>query len=474
MAYQHGINVSEESTNFTDVTSNSIAQVVIGTAPVNRLDHPEAAVNVPVLCESISDCQNKLGYSTDFKTYTLCQSMYTSFLLMGVAPVVFINVLDPQKHKKSVSDKELAVNNKTASIPEEVIVSSLVIKVDGTEVEQEKYVAAWNEDKLMVHFTEELTGTVSAAYDVIDPTKVTAEDIIGAVDLETGKRTGAELIKDVFPSLGVVPFLLLAPGWTTDDTVGAVLANKTKGINGCYNAVAILDLDTSVATTRAKAIEEKKKRTTNEMCLVEYPMVEAAGQAMSLSALKAALIMYQAVSTGGVTCSSPSNQRVAIQRCVLANGDEVYFDQEDGNELNAEGICTVISRNGFYTWGNNTAAYPDTMDPKDRWIMARLVFNYIENMFINTYFSTVDGALTNKMVEDILTDENIILSSYTEKGYIAGGKISYNAGENPESEILNGHFRFHTAIAANVPGEYIHNVLSFDVDALETAILGGE
>ena len=106
--------------------------------------------------------------------------------------------------------------------------------------------------------------------------------------------------------------------------------------------------------------------------------------------------------------------------------------------------------------------------------MTRLSFHWIENDFINSYFSVVDSPLNKKMVENCVTDENIKLSAWSAMGYIAGGKIYYNAGDNPDSEILQGKFTFRTSLAGNIPGETINNIFSFDTETLYASILGGE
>ena len=38
-----------------------------------------------------------MGYSDDFRKYTLCQSIDASFRVFNIAPIVCINVLDPNK-----------------------------------------------------------------------------------------------------------------------------------------------------------------------------------------------------------------------------------------------------------------------------------------------------------------------------------------------------------------------------------------
>ena len=475
MKYEHGIYTPEQGTESENITVlTRFATVVIGTAPVHMAANPAAAVNTPILCRDMTDCKNKLGYSEEFEKYTVCQSMYTHFVLNKVAPVVFINVLDPSKHKKTTTDAEIAVKDKRAAIKDEVILSTLKLKNGDTEIAAEKYVAEYSSNsEVTINFTEEISGNITATYDAVDVTAVTAEDIIGAVNIETEERTGTELIKAIYPRLGVVPLILTAPGWSQNDTVGAVLKSKTTEINGCYKAHALIDLDSSKSKTRAAAITDKNARTLDSNCTALYPMVKKDNHIIYYSAMMSAVIMSQAAATDGITCKSPSNQSLDIDDCVLADGTSIYYDQEDGNELNAAGIVTIISRNGWYTWGNNTAGYPETTETKDRWIMSKLTFNYVENDFISSNFANIDGDLNRRMFEDAITDENIKLSAWALKGYIAGGTMSYELSDNPDRKILNGHFTFRTALASNIPGEKIENIFSFDVDTLKTVILGG-
>ena len=116
MAYQHGIRVQEvETSMITPVEGTAGLQVVFGTAPVNLVENPP--VNEPVIAYGYEEAVAQLGYSEDFAAYTLCQSMYASFQMFGVAPVIFINVLDPAKHKKENEETTVSVSNMQATVP---------------------------------------------------------------------------------------------------------------------------------------------------------------------------------------------------------------------------------------------------------------------------------------------------------------------------------------------------------------------
>ena len=99
MANKHGVFITEEATAVTVPKETSAGvQVVIGTAPINQVDDPSKVVNVPILANSAAEAMKALGFSDDFDSYTLCQTMYATGNLYQVSPVVYINVLDPDTH----------------------------------------------------------------------------------------------------------------------------------------------------------------------------------------------------------------------------------------------------------------------------------------------------------------------------------------------------------------------------------------
>lgn len=103
---EHGAFIYEEATAITIPKESSAGlQVVIGTAPVNMAEDPEAVVNVPILAMSSIEARANLGYSDNFKDYTLCQTMYITSNVCIVSPVVYINVLNPNKHKKLLKNR---------------------------------------------------------------------------------------------------------------------------------------------------------------------------------------------------------------------------------------------------------------------------------------------------------------------------------------------------------------------------------
>ena len=96
----HGVNASKTSNGaITPVSVDTGVHFVVGTAPVQMVN---GKVNEVIMASSYKEAVQALGYSDDWKKYSLCEEIYTAFTLFNSAQVFFVNVLDPKKHKKTV------------------------------------------------------------------------------------------------------------------------------------------------------------------------------------------------------------------------------------------------------------------------------------------------------------------------------------------------------------------------------------
>ncbi len=488
MPYKHGIKISEKNTSvLTPVTGMSGLQVVFGTAPVNLIEDPYGATNKPIIAFSMDEAIAALGYSENYTSYTLCQSMDASFKKFGVAPVVFINVLDPNVHYVAVEATDCSVTNKQAVLKVKgVLLDKVVVTVGETTLTNSThYVTSFDEDgNVVVTFTTAGIAALDGATTVkvsgrrIDPSAVTATDIIGGIDSTTGKETGLELLRQVYPRFNRFPGLIVAPGWSHIPSVGAAIMAKCGEINGMFSSECILDLSTDSVSGAVKydsvaALKETNNYSDNH-AIVTWPMALVDGKIMFMSAVLAALIARADADNDDVPSMSPSNKDLNIEGTVLASGVEVNLDEPQANTLNSVGIVTAINMNGWKAWGNNMSCYPDVEDPKDRWIHARRFFSWQGNTFIISYFSKVDTPANYRLIESLVDEENIRGNSLVAQGKVAGMVMEYNADENTTEELLNGRIKFHQYLAPYTPAEYIENTLEFDTTMLTNAFLGGE
>lgn len=484
MAYNHGIRIEEQATSIVaPITGSAGLQVVIGTAPINLAKDPYSVTNVPLIAYSFSEAASQLGYSDDFKKFTLCQSMDASFRIFNVAPIIFINVLDPKKHKKDNTEASVNVVAKQAKLEEDgILLDTLVVKDGATTLaKNEDYITSFTDDgKVLVSLIEGSShagaSTLTVKSTSIDPSAVKAKDIIGGYDAATDKESGLELIRQVYPRFNMTPGLLLAPGWSQIPEVGIVLGSKCSEINGVFSCECVLDLDSSsTGAKKYSAVGEWKNKNgyTNKHSVVLWPQVKVGKKQYAFSAIFAALTAYTDASNDDVPNLSPSNKMAKITGLVLDDGTEVTLDQNQANLLNSQGVITAINVNGWRTWGNNTAAYPGVTDPKDRWFCCRRFFSWWGNSFIMTYFQKVDDPANYRLIESIVDSENIRGNSYTSQGKCAGAKIVFEEKDNQITDILNGKIKFRQYLAPYTPAEDILNVLEFDPSMLATAISGG-
>ena len=418
---RHGIFIKEESTALTvPITGYSAVQVVVGTAPVNMLADPAGAVNTPIMAAKAAEAMEKLGYCTDFSRYTLCQTMYVTSSIYQVAPVVYINVLDPQKHKKALEAVEVPVDALRAVVEMTgILKEGLTVTAGEAELELSKdYTLSYDiGGYLIINLVAGGAGTgaekLSVAGNVLDPDAVTKEDIIGAYDPETGKETGMELIRQVYPRFGIVPSLALAPGYSQVPEVGIALSAKMANINGVFKGIALLDLDTEKARkyTDCKAVKEDSG-FTSEFCYPLWPCFQAGELILAASAVVGALISYEDAFNDDVPYIYPSNKIMGITGTCLADGTEIIIDQDQAGAVNESGVTTAFNSNGWRLWGNYTGAYPAVLDAKDMWIATRRMFNWQGNTFIQTYLSKVDDPMNRYLIESIVDSENIRCSAF--------------------------------------------------------------
>lgn len=479
--YKHGVYASEQPTTMSaPIAGTAGLQVVIGTAPVNMLKDPASAVNAPKLVTTYAEAVAAMGYSPDFKNFTICESISASFQVMGVAPMVLINVLDPTKHKKALAETEVQINSGVAVLEAQgVLLDGLVVKAGDTALTAgTDYTTAWNSDGTLNIVVipggkADKATALTVSGNQLDPSMVTDAEIVGSVDVNTGKETGMEVLRQVYPLLSMIPGLVIAPRFSKHPTVAAALQAKTKGLNGVFKCNCIVDIDSS-ATGATKYSDVKK---TKEAQAVSDPNAYAVwlygkiGDVIySGSALAAALTAYTDVQNDDTPNVSPSNKTVNITAACLEDGTEVLLDQEQANIVNSYGVATWLNMNGFRLWGNNSAAYPGTTDPKDRWFSVRRFLNWAANTFILTYFSKVDSPANKRLIEAIVDSENVRGNGFVARGVCARYETTFNEDENTTADLLDGKLTFHQYITPFTPAEDIEDIIEFDPNALSGAL----
>ncbi|MGH7102910.1 MAG: phage tail sheath family protein, partial [Acetobacteraceae bacterium] len=319
--------------------------------------------------------------------------------------------------------------------------------------------------------------SLKIGYAYADPSKVLDADIVGAVT--SGVYTGMQAFLTTFQSMGIFPKLLIAPGWSQDETTAAALT-------------------TLAATVRGMAFIDAAPATTVSAVLADRG---TAGNAFDTSSYRAVLCFPQEMfyDTGIVTTGNTvNNQGAVINALYNANADSPYsqwvagataaqdiangywfspsntqvqgivgpditmyasaFDPaSDTNNLNAAGILTVF--NGFGTglrvWGNTSAAYPSYTDAAT-FIPVRRTMDVVEASVQLAMLQFLDQPITNGLINSILASVNGFLRTLIQRGALIGGTCSYNPAENTAAQLSAGQLTFDISLMPPPPAQTIN------------------
>lgn len=478
-----GVKVFEKATS---VSTPNVAKVgipfVVGTAPVHTAAKP-AKPNVPVLATSWDEAVEKLGFSYDWKKYTLCEFMYSHFKLFGCQPAIFCNLCDPAEMKETVEAKEYPVADHQAVLPLEALAASLSVTAVGagegassaTLKPGEDFTVFYDRDTAdayvcVVALLEDGAAydaaSLTISYNAVKPDAVTVADV----------AEGVGQVDSAMTAVGTVPDLICAPGWSHNTVVAAVMATKAGAISGLFKGKALIDADCGEAGVREYSelsAYKNKNSLVDENQILCWPQVRLGNYQFHLSTQLAGLMAQVDASNRGVPYESPSNKNLKMDACVLEDGTEVGLTWPQVEMVAGDwGVVTAVNflDSGWVAKGNYTACFPGNTDVKDQFIPVSRMFDYIGNTLIRTFWPKQDKPLTTPLRDSIIRTCNIWLSGLCGSGYLYGARAVLLAEENPLTELLAGHITLHVYNAPPVPAQLIDFILEYDVSYMETAL----
>lgn len=462
----HGVYVSEQGTSVsTPVVADSGIPFVVGAAPVQSAENP-ASAGVPVLCTSWDEAVEKLGYSDDWDNFDLCEFMYSHFKLFGCAPVIFVNALDPSSDKEAVTAAAMDVEDHQVELPFEAIASSITAKNGQTSlVKGTDFDVVYEDGKCIVELISTSAAysasSLTIGYDKVKPSLVTAAKV----------ATAMEAVELCLTTVGIVPDLICAPKYSKTATVAAVMATKAAGINGMFPAKALIDIDTSSATSYSTALTTKTANgLTDKNMIVCWPMVKLDDMVFHLSTQLAGLMAKVDTDNGGIPYESPSNKGLKCTGLCLEGGAEVQLTHAQANILNGNGIVTALNFiNGWTAWGNNTACYPGNTDVKDYHIPIARMFGFVAGTLIKTFWSKLDEPMTRRFIDSVLDSAQIWLNGLVSSEYLLGARVEMLEAENPTTNLMQGIIKLHIYMTPPSAAQEIDFVLEYDASYVEAA-----
>ncbi len=459
------------------VFSPNVAKVSIpyfvGTAPVHMVAKA-AKAGAPVLCNSWDEAVDKLGFSEDWEKYTLCEAMYSHFQFYGCRPAVFCNVLDTAKAAmvEAVEGAVHQVKDHRVVLDAGMTRDGLTVKSgENTLVEGVDYLALYTKDGSLVLELLEDGGSYEAMTLHIDGKKVKPE---GVTDGDIAEGVGK--VDLCMTTIGVVPDLIVAPGWSGDNVVAAVMAAKAESICGLFKGKALIDIPAKEGgVTECDQLSGYKSANglTDFRQFPCWPMVTMGGLKFHLSTHMAGLMATVDVGNNGIPYESPSNKGLKIDGTILADGTSVELTWPQVDMIAGDwGVVTAVNfmDMGWVLKGNYTAAFPGNGEVDKQFIPVSRMMDFIGNTAIRTFWPKLDKPMNIPLVRSIAETLNGWLDALWAGGYLNGARVELLADENALAELMKGHIVFHVYDAAPVPAQRILFKQEYDVSYASSAI----
>lgn len=453
-SYLHGAYGTIGATQAQNALQAGTVAAYFGTAPIHlvRGFADKNLVNRPVKLTNFAQATAAIGHSEDWQKFTLCEVVTAHFnnpTTGAIGPIYVFNVFDPAKHRQSQqTTQSLTFTNGSATFADsDIILDTFAIadKAEGVD-----YSLAYNPATatVTVRDLKNSMETVQATYYKADLQAVTAADVVGAANPNTGEYSGIAALPLLYTQEAQVATILAAPGWSHTPAVRNALVAATQKMNGKFYAFAYTDIEADAAEDFESVISNKDTNGYNSK--FEKPcwpqVIDNTGAVFHLSTLTAAsqqAVDFENNSIPGETCS---NRRIHGVRQYFRNAARAGFDKEAANALNEHGITTCVPENGaLVVWGGHTGAYKygATTDAVEIFDTNVRMLGYIVNSFVREWGADIDRPMTLQKRDEIINREQDKLNALVSAGFLIGSPvITFTAEENPTTDILNGDFHF--------------------------------
>lgn len=276
----------------------------------------------------------------------------------------------------------------------------------------------------------------------------TKTNVIGGVDVATGKNKGLQALLSAESEVKVAPRILIAPGFTHDNAVVAEML----GIADRLRAVIIADgpnTNDSAAITYRELFGSKRLYVVDPWVKV-WDTVTSTEVVQPASARVAGMIAKSDNERG--FWWSPSNREMYG---ITGTARAIDFTLGDANAranlLNENEVATIIQKDGFRLWGNRTCS----ADPKWAFLSVVRTADLINDSLLRAHMWAVDRNITRTYVQDVTEGVNAYLAHLTAIGAILGGKCWADKDLNTPTEIASGKVYFDFDFTPPFPAEHI-------------------
>lgn len=419
MTFHHGSETERVNGGSVPVSVVDSAIIgIVGTAPIG-------AVNELTVCLTKKDFA-KFGTILN-QGFTLPDA-FDILARYAAGKVYVVNVLDPARHRTTVTDEVLTLDRNTLTA--QTAKTGVVTFVSAPSAPKISYIYA-------------------------DPSKVTEEDIKGGVDSLTGKRKGFELLRDGFNLYGADAKILICPEFDKTASCAAALATLADQLH----AKAYIQLPKG--TSLSKAIQGRGPAGTinasasNENVRHFFPYALGSSNTLESLATHAAGLRMLIDVEKGYWFSTSNKELKGVIGLEIPLTARVDDKQSETNLLNAVGITTIFNSfgTGFRLWGNRSSNFP-TVTHISNFEVASRTGDIIDESIRQAELQFIDLPIDDALLDSFL--ETIDTFLRTQKSL-----VGYSVSLDYEYDLVDAFSRGQVPIVyeytPKIPGERISN-----------------
>ena len=325
MGYKHGTYQTETSSDISLPIVLDYGHFIVGTAPMNKVKKENRRVNESVRLGTYKESIQYFGDTYDLD-FSISQAIKVFFELYKVAPLYVVNILDIEKHQTAKkTQNDLSLTNGKVVIPNhKLITDTLVVKENTTSQVISDAATMWTDEGLEIYAKPSNGTKIDIEYEEIDLSKVTKAQALGGYDISTMKRTGLELLDEVYLKYSELPAFIDVPDFSSDSEVAAIMQTKAKNINGnMFEAVALINAPIDKPYDQIPKWKDDNNVNGNDQ-IVLYGSLGLAGKKYIQSIQYAALSLSVDNENGGVPSQTPSNYSYKCDSLYWKNSSENF------------------------------------------------------------------------------------------------------------------------------------------------------
>ena len=438
--FLHGIDTVRQKADSIITEADTSIVCIVGTAPVFNLKKENRTINIPQPIRGYDEIALYAG--DDIEGFTLPDALKTVLDESEGATIYMINVFDPEKHTKTVTQTLPLLNKK-------VVINDLVISLNVKNYEEGKDFRVNKNTIEAISEEFQALESIDVEYIAADVTAVTKADYIGTTN-EEGKRTGIQSIEDVQALYG--------------DKVGIVIVPEASAIKEVRNAIELLADDlkfyayydakkgmnvNKAVLSRTAPVDGFDSSTVTKNGTIVTPYVKRYStyrdktELRPLSPVAAGLRVY--LDRNRNVAKSIDN---TVSKTILGTEYPISFKlnkaNTDANALNKAGYTTVINYKGAYRlWGGRNCAFPSTSGLETFEHVSRTA-NFIEDSIQDSSFEMVGETITQGFINDVLEAIKNFFNKLKnpQNQIILDGDVWYDPSSNSTEDLANGFIIF--------------------------------